>query len=122
LSPDGEWITYQSSEAGGNQVFVQRFRDGAFKTRISTTSGSQPEWSADGKKIYYKPFMQVALTFGAAGIQASEPRPIFKDGPHIIPYGSVILPDGKGAIGRIQSSKKQAQEIEVFVNWTNKLP
>jgi dipeptidyl aminopeptidase/acylaminoacyl peptidase len=47
LSPDGQWIAYNSNESGQSEVYIQRFKDGAFKTRISRAAASQPGWRAE---------------------------------------------------------------------------
>jgi serine/threonine protein kinase/Tol biopolymer transport system component len=121
FSPDGEWIAYQSSESGGSQVYVQRLRDGAFKTRVSTTTGGQPEWSRDGKKIYYKPFFAVDVKLGN-GVQVSTPRPMFQRFPNVFPFASTVLPDDSGVIARRGDDFSQSNQIEVLLNWTSKLP
>jgi eukaryotic-like serine/threonine-protein kinase len=53
LSPDGKWIAYASYESGTFEVYVQRFPEGGSKTQISSSGGSQPQWSSDGRRIYY---------------------------------------------------------------------
>jgi dipeptidyl aminopeptidase/acylaminoacyl peptidase len=53
ISPDGRFVVYESNETGTNQVFMTRFPSGEGKWQVSTDGGSDPEWSRDGKKIYY---------------------------------------------------------------------
>ena len=54
LSPDGRWLAYQSDESGQGEIYVQPFPnldDGRWQ--VSTSSGSDPVWSPDGREIFY---------------------------------------------------------------------
>ena len=54
LSPDGRWLAYSSRESGVAEVYVMAFRGGQGKWQVSTNGGGQPQWSKDGKELYYK--------------------------------------------------------------------
>ena len=54
VSPDGDWIAYQSNETGQNEVYVQRFPMLGGKRTISTAGGRQPLWSPDGSELFYR--------------------------------------------------------------------
>ena len=54
ISPDGQWVTYQSDEAGSNHVYVRAFPIPRGKWQISEQTGSEPRWSADGSTLYYR--------------------------------------------------------------------
>lgn len=53
ISPDGHWIAYQSNESGIGQIYVQAFPDGHGKRKISGDRGSYPEWSRDGRELFF---------------------------------------------------------------------
>jgi Tol biopolymer transport system component len=53
LSPDGRWLAYTSIESGGFQVYVVGFAGAQGRWQVSTKSGTDPRWSADGKELYY---------------------------------------------------------------------
>ena len=53
ISPDGRWIAYQSGESGKAQIYVQAFPDGHGKRQISGDGGSYPEWSRDGRELFF---------------------------------------------------------------------
>jgi Tol biopolymer transport system component len=63
FSPDGRWMAYQSDEAGREEVYVRPFPLPASgqggKWQISTTGGSSPHWSPNGREILYKSGDQV---------------------------------------------------------------
>jgi Tol biopolymer transport system component len=117
FSPDGRWIAYQSLESGTSEVYVQRYPDGAFKTRVSNKGGSQPEWSGDGRKIYYKPFYEADVVLGE-GVQVSTPRPMLRRTSSIVPFAAAVLPDGSGVIARqaVDDIPRQGIRIDVLLN------
>jgi len=54
LSPDGNWLAYQSDESGTNQVFVRPFPDvESGLWQVSRSGGQWPEWGPDGDELFY---------------------------------------------------------------------
>jgi Tol biopolymer transport system component len=53
LSRDGKWLAYHSRELGRQEVYVQPFPLTGAKYQITTTGGSTPLWSHDGKQLFY---------------------------------------------------------------------
>jgi hypothetical protein len=53
FSPDGRWISYDSDESGRFEVYVQPFRRGGAKVRVSNNGGAQVRWRRDGKELFY---------------------------------------------------------------------
>ena len=54
LSPDGRWIAYRSDEAGRNEIYVRPFPNvNQGRWQVSTTGGTAPRWSRDGRELYY---------------------------------------------------------------------
>jgi Tol biopolymer transport system component len=53
LSPDGHWLAYRSNESGTIQIYIQPFPATGGKWQVSTTVGTEPQWRADGKELYY---------------------------------------------------------------------
>lgn len=122
LSPDGEWLAYQSNETGANQVYVQRFRDGAMKTAVSGNGGSQPKWLRDGKRIEFSPFMMAEIRLDH-GVQVTPARPLLRRRITLNDYEYDVFPDGSGVIGRRHDEDwTQGLQIEFLVNWTGRLP
>lgn len=54
FSPDGRWVALVSDESGQDEVYVRSFPDPASKTQISVGGGSEPMWSGDGTRLYYR--------------------------------------------------------------------
>jgi Tol biopolymer transport system component len=63
LSPDGRWLAYQSDETGRHEVYVRPFAPRpaagtpdaapAGPALVSTSGGTGPRWSRDGRELYY---------------------------------------------------------------------
>jgi Tol biopolymer transport system component len=53
FSPDGKWIAYDSDESGRGEIYVRPFPGPGGKWQISTEGGSRPEWSRDGRELFY---------------------------------------------------------------------
>ncbi|MGH9670403.1 MAG: hypothetical protein ACRD3A_09855, partial [Terriglobales bacterium] len=53
LSPNGKWLAYQSDESGRPEVYVTAFPGPGSKWQVSNGGGVGPEWSHDGKGLYF---------------------------------------------------------------------
>jgi Tol biopolymer transport system component len=85
LSPDGQWLAFESPHTGRPEVFVTRFPASpaqidaaAPRWQISTAGGSRPRWSGDGRSLLYvslddASIMRAAVRAGAAGIESDAP-------------------------------------------------
>ena len=55
LSPDGQWVAYQSSESGSSEIYVRPFRpDAAASVQVSSGGGHEPRWSRAGNELFYR--------------------------------------------------------------------
>ena len=54
FSPDGRFVAYVSDESGSNQVYVVPYQAEGQKHTISKGGGIQPEWSNDGRLLFYR--------------------------------------------------------------------
>jgi Tol biopolymer transport system component len=122
LSPDGHWLVYTSQESGRPEVYVVAFRGGQGKWQVSSNGGYQPQWSHDGKELYY--FNQATrsvlavpvkesnggLEFGAAQALASNATSNqlgFYD----------VTPDGKKILLNLVS-QQVSQSVTAMTNFT----
>ena len=78
FSPDGRWIAYLSDESGTFEVYVRPFPGPGGKWQISTGRGDSPEWSRNGKELFYKTqgqkIMVVSYTSAGGSFHADKPR------------------------------------------------
>jgi Tol biopolymer transport system component len=54
FSPDGTLIAYTSTESGQEEVYVRSFPETSGRWPISTQSGSEPVWSRNGRRLYFR--------------------------------------------------------------------
>ena len=56
LSPNGRWLAYETDGAGRREIVVRAFPDGTRTWQVSTNGGIEPQWSADGKELFFLAF------------------------------------------------------------------
>lgn len=67
FSPDGRWIAYVSDESGNFEVFVRPFPGPGPRVQVSSGGGTEPVWSRDGRRIYYRSGEKVIEADAALG-------------------------------------------------------
>jgi serine/threonine-protein kinase len=55
ISPDGNWIAYQSTESGRSEVYVRSFPDpeSAGRSQVSIDGGTRPLWARNGRELFF---------------------------------------------------------------------
>ncbi|HEY1339466.1 MAG TPA: protein kinase [Bryobacteraceae bacterium] len=125
LSPDGRWLAYVSTESGASEVYVQPFPGPGGKIRISTSGGSGPRWSRNGRELFYwsgvsrTGDLQAVEIQTAPAFRAGIPQPLFK-----LTNGSTWdpAPDGKRFMVEIvPGADTSGRSMEGVVNWFDEL-
>ncbi|MGH9476842.1 MAG: protein kinase domain-containing protein [Terriglobales bacterium] len=129
FSPDGRWIAFAThlQTRHGNEVFVIPNPPGSSRWQISPTHGSGPEWSHDGKVLYYQSgweLMEVHVLPAPGGAFAfSPPQALFAlpafQGPVSGAYQALYapMPDGKDFLAGESAGTAAAPGITVVTNW-----
>jgi eukaryotic-like serine/threonine-protein kinase len=124
VSPDGRWFVYMSQESGRAEVYVEPLPPTGDRWHVSKDGGGDPQWSADGRQIYYVSGDAVltALDVAAAGtrLRIGTARPLF---PVAIPelHGPsdyAVSPDGGRFIVNTVVGDAPQPLLHVAVNWT----
>ncbi|MEJ0098663.1 MAG: hypothetical protein WDO12_02540 [Pseudomonadota bacterium] len=83
ISPDGHWLAYVSDETGRAEVWAQPMPPATgSRAQLTTSGGNHPQWSPDGKQIYFDQGGQIyridvsGLAAGGAGKPAPTALPI----------------------------------------------
>ena len=80
FSPDGQFVAYLSNEAGQNEIYVRPLT-GPGKWKVSQGGGQDPEWSTDGKELYFFAQQNVVTvpvaTSGSTFAMTAVPRALF---------------------------------------------
>jgi len=123
LSPDGHWLAYMSNESGAPQIYVVAFRGGQGKWQVSANGGDLPQWSKDGKELYY---MDPTYNLLAVPVKEAGGAPQFGTAQQLVSNWSApqvfydVSPDGKKILlDRI--SQQVSQSVTVVTNFTSQL-
>lgn len=124
VSPDGKWIAYLSNESGRFEVYVRSFPVAGGQWQISTSGGTMPLWSPDGRELFYvsadAKLMSVAVTTTGAEFQAEIPRELFtvrlRDDTSA-QYD--VSPDGKRFLLNAIAPRTDAP-LTLLVNWQDR--
>ncbi|MCU1309766.1 MAG: prkC 32, partial [Candidatus Angelobacter sp.] len=122
FSPDGKFIAYFSNEAGERQIYVQSLQNSG-KWQISSSEGSRPRWSRDGKKLFYmaegRKLMSVDVNTNGS-FTAGTPRSIFEltDFGH---GGYDVTRDGRFIWAKSSASGSKLNVLRVIQNFDTEI-
>jgi len=131
FSPDGRWLAYFSNESGAEEVYVRPFPGPGGKWQISTKGGNYPQWSRNGRELFYRAqdnqLMVVSCTASGDSFHPGTPRPwtevrIGDAGRNFKNY--VLHPDGKRvAVIRLPEGKAatQASKVSFIFNFSEEI-
>jgi serine/threonine-protein kinase len=104
ISPDGRWLAYQSDESGQIEIYVRPFPAvESGRWQISTSGGTRPLWSRDGRELFYlsptdSSLMRVVVERGATWTASTPGRVLDRAVPFISTYAGRsydVSPDGQ---------------------------
>ena len=131
LSPDGQWLAYESDQSGRFEVYVRPYPNvDTGRWQVSTNGGKQPVWSSDGDVLYYAAGhpaarqMQSVTVNTDSGFQSGAPTPVFdfrQEG-----YAELrnydLHPDGDRFLLVTRDKVLQSDEQLVYVhNWLDEV-
>jgi len=126
LSPDSKFLAYSSNQSGRpRRVYVQPFPATGGRWQVSPTVGTEPQWSADGKELYYvsgNKLMAVPVKTDSSNWEAGIPRILFEArfvssfGPPRNRYA--VAADGRFLVNTLpEQSQAERSSLSVLVNW-----
>jgi len=128
FSPNGRWIAYISNETGQFEVYVESFPATGTKLPMSIGGGSQPQWRADGRELYYynpeRKLMAVEVNGDGPTFKVGQARPLFEIRVAAIDQSFpgngyyTVTRDGKRFLVSSLPDTPDRQQINVVVNWT----
>ena len=133
ISPNGRWLAYITNETGQFEVYIQTFPLGGAKLPISVGGGSQPQWRADGRELYYyapdRKVMAVEVNGDGPTFKVGVAKPLFE----IRVTGAgvdqsfpgtgyfTVTRDGSRFLVPSLPEAPVRQQINVILNWTQDL-
>jgi Tol biopolymer transport system component len=128
LSPDGEWLAFESAQTGRSEVVVTRFPtsaratgDAAPRWQVSTQGGSRPRWGGDGRSIFYtslddRRIMRAAVQTSDAGFVSGAPS-TFAEIPLMPSTRSPFDVTADGRVLVLERTINQTAPLTVIMNW-----
>ena len=124
VSPDGHWVAYVTDESGTSQVRVKPFPGPGGQVQVSVSSGSEPVWSRDGTRLFYRDGRHmIAASVRTSGgsflvtgrTELFDDDYVYAEAPHA---NYDVSPDGTRLL-MVQSAEKP--EYEVVVGFATEL-
>ncbi|MFZ0735212.1 MAG: protein kinase [Candidatus Sulfotelmatobacter sp.] len=123
FSPDGRWVAYTSTEMNRPEIFVAPFPWTGARWQVSSGSGLEPRWRADGKELdYYDLSGIIAVQVDGSGsdFRVGGSQPLF----HLALAGASrefdMTRDAQRFVG-ITPSEGASQGLTVVQNWLSEL-
>jgi serine/threonine-protein kinase len=114
------WLAYVSDESGQNEVYVQSYPGGANRVPVSTGGGILPQWSPDGKELFYVTGdAVVAVPMGRDGAIGA-PRRLFDRSTLLFNHrfhSYSVSPDGRRFLMVQRDPGSVPRQLNVIVNW-----
>jgi serine/threonine-protein kinase len=134
LSPDGQWLAYESTDSGRSQILVRPFpaiTEGPWQ--VSTEGGRQPLWARNGRELFYRgpdgAVFGVQVDAGQGGGFRASPPTMLVPGRYFGLRGGFVgrtydvSPDGKRFLMIKDESEGSAEKPSIVMvqNWTREL-
>ena len=121
ISPDGRWVVYTSGETGQAEVYVRPFRGDGQKVPISTGGGTEGQWRADGRELFYRSGGQMMAVdvLDGTGFDIGDPRMLFADVyDNSAMFNYAAFPDGDHFLMIERDQRGDGKHLEVILNWS----
>ena len=117
ISPDQRWVAYVSDDSGRQEVYVAPFDHHADRIRVSSDSGRAPQWSRDGRELYFvagSGVFAAAVTSSGDSIDFGPPNRLYSFDQDISNIDAA--PDGRLLVAT-RLTAPATQPLNVFVGW-----
>jgi Tol biopolymer transport system component len=125
VSPNGEWLAYESLETGRPEIYVRGTKAGG-RWQISNAGGEEPRWSRDGRELYFRNNNQ--LMFAPVELrptfQAGTPQVLFEGVYNLRSDSGVsfsVAPDGRFLMIRHAVQQNSSRDLHVVLNFTEEV-
>ena len=122
ISPNSQWIAYQSDETGLTEIYVQPFKGAGSRILVSTAGGKAPVWARNGREPFYRQ-QSAMMVVPVSNDVFGKPEMLF-DGPFLAdnaghPSYDVAL-DGERFL-MIRTAQETMRQLKVVLNFDEEL-
>lgn len=128
VSPDGTWLAYVSNESGRDEVYVRELAAPNRTWTVSTSGGTEPVWSRDGRELFYR---NDTTVFGVPvattpSFALGRPRALFQGDFEFDPGRAAaipnydVAPDGQNFV-MVRTDRSASTELHLVLNWFREL-
>jgi Tol biopolymer transport system component len=122
FSPDGRWMAYVSYESGHDEVYVTPFPNVGPKWQISSDGGEFPQWSRDGRELFFlqrdNTVMAAPIAAKDASVEVGTVKPLFKlNSPPGLFGEFVVSPDNSRFLATASGGTDSTTPLTLVVNW-----
>jgi eukaryotic-like serine/threonine-protein kinase len=123
VSPDGLAFAYTSDESGRPEIHVAWIGDAGAKAQVTHDGGTEPVWSADGTRLYFRHGAGIAMVNVDRTTKRPTSRPVLLAEGSYQPGAMTGLPnydvasDGRLLLVAQRSAEAQPDHLAVIVRW-----
>ena len=128
LSPDGQWVAYESNESGRLEVYVQSFPGPGRRQPVSVGGGRTARWKPDGTELFYLTpsgdLMTVPVAASGGAFPFGAPTRLFHANVEFTQGLGRILnisPDGRFLL-KVVPDDRVPPPVVVIHDWATQLP
>lgn len=130
LSPSGRFLAHMSSETGQAQVYIRDISSTGGKWQVSSSGGTSPRWSDDGRELFYisngNEFTAVPMSLTNNALEIGRPEKLFErslNDPDLTIYSYDVTANGQEFIINIpyDISREQSAEFITVINWSEEI-
>ena len=126
LSPDGHWVAYASTESGRPEIYLRPFPDAAReRIPVSTTGGQEPQWSRDGRELYFvsaaQDLMALPVNWSAGRPSFGAPSALFSLRGFVTVVGYRPEPGDRSFLMVREAEPKTPAQLVLVLNWLEEL-
>jgi dipeptidyl aminopeptidase/acylaminoacyl peptidase len=118
VSPDGQWLAYSSDESGQWDVYLGALSQGKQRTRVSMAGGSQPQWTGDGRALFFlrgRELMRAGLSFESGVAVVATPTRLLVLPPETRDYA--VSSDGQRVLAIVPSPSASVLVMHAVIDW-----
>ena len=123
FSPNGKWMAYVSDESGQVEIYVQPYPGPGKKEQVSSSGGTMPRWSRDGRELFFiasdRRLMQAGIQLGSEPEIAVPQSLFFTQIKHSreMPIQYDVSSDGQRFLINTLLEEEDAPSITLILNW-----